>query len=40
MVEEQGLEGVTFRTFVPVCVIGVRAEETAETFEAGDTVLV
>jgi single-stranded DNA-binding protein len=40
MVEEPGCEGATCKTFVPVCVIGARAEETAETFETGDTVLV
>jgi single-stranded DNA-binding protein len=38
--EEPGREGTTFKTFVPVRLVGMQAEYWAETLEAGDLVLV
>jgi single-stranded DNA-binding protein len=32
-------DGKTFRTFIPICVIGSRAEHAAEDLEPGDLVL-
>ena len=40
IVEEPGREGSPFKTFVPVCLIGAKAEEAAETLEANTVVLV
>lgn len=40
VVEEPGREGATFNTFVPVCVVGSRAEEAADTLFSGAVVLV
>jgi hypothetical protein len=39
MGEKLALEGTSFRTLAPVCVIGVQAEETAESFAAGEKML-
>jgi single-stranded DNA-binding protein len=38
--EEPGKEGATYRTFIPVLVVGNRAEEYAETLEPGDSCLI
>jgi single-stranded DNA-binding protein len=37
--EEPGREGATFKTFIPVLIIGAQAEATAETLEPGAVVL-
>ncbi len=39
-VEETGREGSTFKTFVPGCMIGARAEEAGERLGDGAPVLV
>ncbi|MGH8069282.1 MAG: single-stranded DNA-binding protein [Candidatus Entotheonellia bacterium] len=40
IVEEAGRDGASFKTFVPICIIGTQAEPLAERLEAGDHVLV
>lgn len=40
IIKEPGREGTTFKTFVPVLIVGTQAEHWAETLEAGDLVLV
>jgi single-stranded DNA-binding protein len=40
IVEEPGREGATFKTFVPICIVGPQAEHYAEILEAGDLVMV
>jgi hypothetical protein len=35
IVEEPGREGATFKTFVPICIVGPQAEHYAETLEVG-----
>lgn len=37
--EEPGREGASYKTFVPVLIVGAKAEDVAETLEAGDTIL-
>jgi single-stranded DNA-binding protein len=40
MVEEPGKEKATYNTFVPVLIVGSRAEEAAETLEPGDLIAI
>jgi hypothetical protein len=40
IVEEPGKEGTTFKTFVPVLIIGSQAEAMAERLEAGGYVMI
>jgi single-stranded DNA-binding protein len=37
--EEEGKVSTTFRTFIPVLIVGAQAEALAETLEPGDHVL-
>jgi primosomal replication protein N len=37
--EEEGKVSTTFRTFIPVLIVGTQAEALAETLEPGDVVL-
>jgi single-stranded DNA-binding protein len=37
--EESGREGANYKTFIPVLIVGAKAEDLAETLEAGDQVL-
>jgi single-stranded DNA-binding protein len=37
--EEPGRQGGTFKTFVPVLIVGAQAEVLAETLEPGDVLL-
>ena len=40
VVEEPGREGSTFKTFVPIKVVGAQAESCAETLDAGALIAV
>jgi single-stranded DNA-binding protein len=40
IVEEPGKDKATYKTFIPVLVVGSRAEEAAETLEPGDLIAI
>lgn len=40
VVEEPGREGSTFKTFIPIKVVGAQAESCAETLDAGALIAV
>jgi single-stranded DNA-binding protein len=38
VVEEPGKDGATYKTFVPILIVGAQAEEWAATLEAGERI--
>jgi single-stranded DNA-binding protein len=40
IVEEPGKDKATYKTFIPVLIVGSRAEEAAQTIEPGDLIAI